>query len=51
MAVLGSQVLYVLNRNSGGIGVFEIRKDGTLVPMQDLEGVLPLTFADGLLAN
>jgi 6-phosphogluconolactonase len=51
MAILGSRVLYVLNRNTGGIGVFAIRKDGTLVPMQNLEGVLPLTFADGLLVN
>jgi 6-phosphogluconolactonase (cycloisomerase 2 family) len=51
IAILESRVLYVLNRNSGGIGVFEIRKDGTLVPMQNLEGVLPLTFGDGLLVN
>jgi 6-phosphogluconolactonase (cycloisomerase 2 family) len=51
MAILGSRVLYVLNRGSGGIGVFAIRKDGTLVPMQNLEGVLPQTFGNGLLAN
>jgi 6-phosphogluconolactonase (cycloisomerase 2 family) len=51
IAVLESRVLYLLNRNSGGIGVFEIRQDGTLTPMQNLEGILPLTFADGLLVN
>jgi 6-phosphogluconolactonase (cycloisomerase 2 family) len=52
MAVLGRQVLYVLNRNSGGIGVFEIRKDGTLVMRQNLQGVLPAqTFANGLLVH
>jgi 6-phosphogluconolactonase (cycloisomerase 2 family) len=51
MAILGSRVLYVLNRGSGGIGVFEIEKDGTLVQVQNLEGVLPLTFGDGLLVH
>ena len=51
MAILGSKLLYVLNRGSGGIGVFEIEKDGTLVQIQNLEGVLPVTFADGLLVN
>jgi 6-phosphogluconolactonase (cycloisomerase 2 family) len=51
MAVLGSRVLYVLNRGSGGIGVFEIQKDGTLVQVQNLEGVLPQTFGAGLLVN
>jgi 6-phosphogluconolactonase len=51
MASLGSQVLYVLNRGSGGIGVFKIRKDGTLVQVQNLEGVLPETFGDGLLVD
>ncbi|MDR3632639.1 MAG: beta-propeller fold lactonase family protein [Isosphaeraceae bacterium] len=51
MAILENRVLYVLNRGSGGIGVFWIQNDGTLVPMQNLEGVLPETFGDGLLAN
>jgi 6-phosphogluconolactonase (cycloisomerase 2 family) len=51
MAIIGSRVLYVLNRGTGGIGVFAIEKDGTLVPLQNLEGVLPQTFGDGLLAN
>ena len=51
MAILQSRVLYVINRNSGGIGVFAIRNDGTLLQVQNLEGVLPLTFADGLLVN
>ena len=47
-----SQLLYVLIRDSGGIGVFEIGDDGTLVLMQNLEGVLPATtFANGLLAH
>jgi 6-phosphogluconolactonase len=51
IAIVESRVLYVLNRGTGGIGVFEIRGDGTLALMQNVEGVLPLTFADGLLAN
>jgi 6-phosphogluconolactonase (cycloisomerase 2 family) len=51
IAILGSRVLYALNRGSGGIGVFEIQKDGTLVQVQNLEGVLPETFGNGLLVN
>jgi 6-phosphogluconolactonase len=52
VAILDSQILYVLLRDSGGIGVFEIGEDGTLVLMQSLEGVLPATtFANGLLAH
>jgi 6-phosphogluconolactonase (cycloisomerase 2 family) len=52
VAIIRSQLLYVLNRDSGGIGVFAIGDDGTLVMTQNLEGVLPATtFANGLLAD
>jgi 6-phosphogluconolactonase (cycloisomerase 2 family) len=52
IAIIGDRLLYVLNRDSGGIGVFAIGDDGTLFPMQNLEGVLPATtFANGLLAH
>ena len=52
VAIIDSQILYVLLRDSGGIGVFEIGEDGTLVLMQSLEGVLPATtFANGLRAH
>ena len=52
VAIIDSQILYVLLRDSGGIGVFEIGEDGTLVLMQSLEGVLPATtLANGLLAH
>jgi 6-phosphogluconolactonase (cycloisomerase 2 family) len=52
VAIIGNRILYVLNRDSGGISVFAIGDDGTLFPMQNLEGVLPATtFANGLLAR
>jgi 6-phosphogluconolactonase (cycloisomerase 2 family) len=52
VAIIRSQILYVLLRDSGGIGVFAIGADGTLFPIQNLEGVLPATtFANGLLAH
>jgi hypothetical protein len=52
IAILGNRLLYVLNRGSGGIGVFQIGADGALVMMQNLEGVLPATtFANGLVAH
>jgi 6-phosphogluconolactonase (cycloisomerase 2 family) len=52
VAIIGDRLLYVLNRDSGGPGVFAIDEDGTLFPMQNLEGVLPATtFANGLLAH
>jgi 6-phosphogluconolactonase (cycloisomerase 2 family) len=51
-AILGSRLLYVLNRDSGGIGVFQIGPDGSLVMMQNLQGVLPATtFANGLVVH
>jgi 6-phosphogluconolactonase (cycloisomerase 2 family) len=52
LAILRSQVLYVLNRGSGGIGVFQISADGSLVMIQNLQGVLPATtFANGLVVH
>jgi 6-phosphogluconolactonase (cycloisomerase 2 family) len=52
LAILRSQVLYVLNRGSGGIGVFQIGADGSLVMIQNLQGVLPATtFANGLVVR
>jgi 6-phosphogluconolactonase (cycloisomerase 2 family) len=52
LAILGNRLLYVLNRGSGGIGVFQIGHDGTLVMIQNLQGVLPAsTFANGLVAH
>jgi 6-phosphogluconolactonase (cycloisomerase 2 family) len=52
LAILRSQVLYVLNRGSGGIGVFQIGADGSLVMIQNLQGVLPATtFANGLVVH
>ena len=52
VAIIGNEILYVLNRDSGGISVFAIDDDGTLLLMQNLEGVLPATtFANGLLAH
>src|SRR5262249_25559583 len=52
VAILRNQLLYVLNRDSGGIGVFQIGADGTLVMIQNVQGVLPATtFANGLLVH
>ena len=51
MALLKSEVLYVLNSRSGGIGVFEIGRDGSLLMIQNLEGVLPSTVPTGLLVR
>jgi hypothetical protein len=52
VAIVGNRLLYVLNRDSGGIGVCQIDADGSLAMMQNLEGVLPeTTFANGLLAH
>jgi 6-phosphogluconolactonase (cycloisomerase 2 family) len=52
VAIIGNHLLYVLNRDSGGIGVFTIGGDGTLTMVQNLEGVLPATtFANGLMAR
>jgi 6-phosphogluconolactonase (cycloisomerase 2 family) len=52
VAIVHSKFLYVLLRDSGGINVFEIGDDGTLVLMQNLEGVLSATtFANGLMAH
>jgi 6-phosphogluconolactonase len=52
VAIVHSKFLYVLLRDSGGISFFEIGDDGSLVLMQNLEGVLSATtLANGLLAH
>jgi 6-phosphogluconolactonase len=52
VAIIGNQLHYQLNRDSGGIAVFTIGGDGTLTMIQNLEGVLPATtFANGLMAQ
>jgi 6-phosphogluconolactonase len=52
VAIVHSKFLYVLLRDSGGISFFEIGDDGSLVLMQNLEGVLSATtLANGLVAH
>jgi 6-phosphogluconolactonase (cycloisomerase 2 family) len=52
VAILANRLLYVLNRDSGGIGVVQVGADGSLVMIQNLQGVLPATtFANGLVVH
>ncbi len=50
MTILGNRTLFVLNRDDGSVGVFDIMRGGALDPIQVIGG-LPLTNPTGLIVR
>ncbi len=52
VGIVGDSLLYVLNRDSGGVSAFTIGEEGALEMFQDLSAILPArSFANGLVAH